>query len=233
MDRGDSGRLHSAAGLLGVELEDAQADRLVRFRTLLAERAVPFGMVALGDADRLLERHVLDCIRAVPPLRRVEAGTVADLGSGAGLPGLVVAVAMPAVSVILAESRSRRAAFLEMAALELELRNVAIHAGRVEALSGPFDACTARAFAPPGRAWAVARALLRPGGRLLLFAGRSWPVERPAGGFPGGEDAVDEVDALSVGAVSGAHATGGSGNRPSTSTGWLESAGPLVMITRT
>ena len=233
MSREDGERIASGAELVGVRLEVAQVERLERFGRLLAERAVPLGMVGRGDAGRLVERHILDCLRAIPPLREAEARSVADLGSGAGLPGVVIAIALPGVGVVLAEARSKRAAFLEMAAVELGLANVAVHASRVEALPGPFDACTARAFAPPDRAWALARPLLRPGGHLLLFAGRSWSAERPARGFEGGEERVIELSASRVPPASGDRPRPGSGNRPSTSAGWLESAGPLVMITRT
>src|SRR6266508_3997126 len=210
MSREDGERIASGAELVGVRLEVAQVERLERFGRLLAERAVPLGMVGRGDAGRLVERHILDC-----------------------LPGVVIAIALPGVGVVLAEARSKRAAFLEMAAVELGLANVAVHASRVEALPGPFDACTARAFAPPDRAWALARPLLRPGGHLLLFAGRSWTAERPARGFEGGEERVIELSVSRVPPASGDRPRPESGNRPSTSAGWLESAGPLVMITRT
>src|SRR6266508_3933020 len=224
MSREDGERIASGAELVGVRLEVAQVERLERFGRLLAERAVPLGMVGRGDAGRLVERHIMDCLRAIPPLREAEARSVADLGSGAGLPGVVIAIALPGVGVVLAEARSKRAAFLEMAAVELGLANVAVHASRVEALPGPFDACTA---------WALARPLLRPGGHLLLFAGRSWTAERPARGFEGGEERVIELSVSRVPPASGDRPRPGSGNRPSTSAGWLESAGPLVMITRT
>jgi 16S rRNA (guanine527-N7)-methyltransferase len=94
-----------------------------------------------------------------------------DLGSGAGLPGLVVAIAVPSLSVTLAEVRQRRAAFLEFAVEQLGVANVTVAARRLEDLTGEVDLCFARAFAPLPQAWTVAERLLGPGGRLVYFAG--------------------------------------------------------------
>ncbi len=97
-----------------------------------------------------------------------------DLGSGAGLPGVIVAVAWPELLVTLVESRRRRASFLELVVDRLGLGNVRVEAVRVEDLAEPVDVCFARAFAPLERSWRASEPLLRsPGGRLVYFAGRS------------------------------------------------------------
>ena len=215
-----SGRLVEGAEALGLDLSAGQLDRLERFAELLAERAIPLGLVAKGDSNRILERHVLDSLRAVPVLLDAGADHVLDLGSGAGLPGIPVAVAAPAVRVTLAESRSRRAAFLELAVRELNLGNADIHPGRAEDISWTVAACTARAFASPARTWAVARPLLRPGGFLLLFMGAASGATGP---LEGGTARVWR------GTAGGTRGGSGSRVRPE----WLESAGSLVMITRT
>lgn len=169
--RGDRGLLQEQAEELGVYLSEDRADMLLRFEGLLSSRAIPLGAVATSDARRIRERHVLDCLRAAPFVHPRQ--TACDLGSGAGLPGVVVAIAVPGARVRLIERRARRAGFLELVVQELELSNAEVEAGPAEDASGPVDACLARAFAPLSRAWDVAFGLLAPGGRLIYFAGAS------------------------------------------------------------
>ena len=174
--------LTSAAASLGVSLDAAQADRLARFETLLQDRAAALGMIARGDLARLRERHLLDSLRAVPALPAA-VRSVLDLGSGAGLPGIPVAIARPDLAVTLAETRHQRIAFLELAVAELGLERVAVHAGRAEDAPGPVDAALARAFRDASASWKVAERQLGPGGCLLYFAGERFDLERdvPAG----------------------------------------------------
>ncbi len=167
-------------------LGDEQLERLRVYEALLRDRAVPLGLVAAGDARRLRERHVLDALRCLPCLRETDRD-LADLGSGAGLPGVPVAIARPTTRVTLIESLQRRAAFLELAVEELGLRNAVVVIARLgksppAALLGAFDVCLARALADPGRSWRLALPLLREGGRLLYFAGEhAWPHPPGAG----------------------------------------------------
>ena len=196
--------LHGFPESLGLELSPGAADRLVRFETLLRERGIPLGLVSSGDADRIMERHVLDSLRAAVA---VEAGdsSAYDLGAGAGLPGLVVAIARPRLAVRLVEARRRRAAFLELAVEELGVTNASVILGRVEELEEPADLCFARALASPAESWSLARGLLRAGGRLVYFAGVhvDLPDELPG---------AREIRLLE--------------------TAVLESTGPLVIMTR-
>jgi 16S rRNA (guanine527-N7)-methyltransferase len=148
----------------------------------------------------------LDSLRAAPYVRA--PGLVYDLGSGAGLPGIVVAIARPDVRVVLVDRRAKRVAFLELSVEELGLSNAEVFADGVEALADPADACLARAFAPLERSWEVAERVLRAEGRLVYFAGRE---AGEAGSFRVPEGAVLE------GVVS---------------TPVLESAGPLVIMAR-
>jgi len=195
--------LQGQAAELGVTLDTSQAATLLRYEDLLAGRAVPLGAVARSDATRIRARHILDCLRAAPLVH--EDDLACDLGSGAGLPGIVVAVAEPLVRVLLVESRAKRAAFLEFAVQELRLSNAQVVVGRAEELRRGVDACFARAFAPLPLAWSVARGILRPGGRLIYFAGAEL-----------GEPVVPDGAALEA----------------VVRTAVLESAGPLVIMTR-
>jgi 16S rRNA (guanine527-N7)-methyltransferase len=192
--------LRAEASRLGADLDDPQIGSLIAYERLLVARAVPMGLVAEGDVEKIRVRHVLDSLRAAPVLSGMRDAY--DLGSGAGLPGIVVAIARPEVQVGLVDSRRRRVAFLELAVVELGLSNATILGARAETLTEPVDACLARAFAPADRAWEVAEPLLRPGGRLVYFAGPGWE----AGSAPPGVR-VDVLD-----------------------TPVLESAGPLVIM---
>ncbi len=190
--------------VLGLEISPDTAARLERFELLLRERAVPLGLVAATDANRMRERHILDCLRAISAIRPGD-GSALDLGSGAGLPGIVVAIARPELSVVLVEPRRARVAFLELAVEQLELPNAAVAGTRIEDLHDPVDLCFARAFAPLPRAWSAALPRLRPGGRLVYFAGTK--ARRPS--LPPGAGSIELLE-----------------------TPLLASSGPLIIMTR-
>lgn len=192
---------------MGADLDEEQAGKLLRYERLLVARAVPTGLIAEGDADQIRSRHLLDSVRAAPLM--AEAEDTYDLGSGAGLPGLVIAIARPNLRVGLVDNRQRRIAFLELAIEELDLTNAAICPVRAESLTIPVDICTARAFAPPARTWKVAERLLRPGGRLIYFAGRGTETKPAIRGIPSDARVLDVFG-----------------------TPVLESAGPLVIMAR-
>jgi 16S rRNA (guanine527-N7)-methyltransferase len=169
--------LIAEAGALGITLTRSQSERLVRYETLVRDRAAALGMIARGDLDRLRDRHVLDSLRAVPVLSGVATDAL-DLGSGAGLPGIPVAIALPELRMTLTETRAQRLAFLELVVMELGLANVSVHAGRAEQAAVQVDACLARAFRDARASWRVAGPLLRPGGCLVYFAGTGFDVAR-------------------------------------------------------
>ncbi len=120
-----------------------------------------------------MERHVVDSLRAVRCLRPSDRELV-DVGAGAGLPGIPVAISEPERHVVLLEPAAKRAAFLELAVEALQLENIDIRIARAEDVALQADVCFARALAPPHRAWQLSQRLLTPQGRLLYFAGRSW-----------------------------------------------------------
>lgn len=152
------------------ELSSEQRSSLQRFAALLAEIAVPRGLVAAGDRDRVFDRHIVDSLRAARLFTPADRIAV-DLGTGAGLPGLVLAIALPSCALKLVESRAGRIGFLERAVEELGLSNVAVVHARVEDVTLTADVATARAFRGLGAAWAAAYPLLRTGGRLIYYAG--------------------------------------------------------------
>jgi len=166
----ESRPLVGAGAQLGVRLLQTQAESLLDFERLLITHAVPAGIVARADLPRLRERHVLDCLRAAAAVTGADRSAY-DLGSGAGLPGLVVAIARPDLKVTLVEARRRRAAFLEFAVEQLGVTNVEVAPTRLEELNTPADLCFARALAPLPESWNLAERLLQPRGRLVYFAG--------------------------------------------------------------
>ena len=134
------------------------------------------GVVSAGDQDRLWDRHILDSLRGAPCLP--EAASVADLGSGGGLPGVPLAIARPDLTFHLVEARTRRASFLELVVERLALANVKVVVARAEEASIMVDVCLARALAPPERAWRLASKLLADRGLVVYWAGRSWGSEQ-------------------------------------------------------
>jgi len=162
-------------------LAPRQVMSLRSYAELLENRGVSGGLVARGDSGRIWPRHVLDSLRALPCLRPSDRRVI-DVGSGAGLPGIPLAVAVPRLSVVLLEARTRRVAFLELASSRLDLPNVTIEHGRAESTAVRAQVCLARALAPLPAAWELCAPLLEPGGRLVYFAGRRF-VERDVGGI--------------------------------------------------
>jgi 16S rRNA (guanine527-N7)-methyltransferase len=160
------------------ELSDDQNHALTEYASMLRDRGVALGLVASSDADRMGERHVRDSLRAAA-LLSVGDSLVCDIGSGAGLPGIVLAIARPDVHTILIEPKHRAAAFLELVVDRLGVGNAEIRPERVEDVDLAADVATARAFASLERSWDAAVHVLRPGGRLIYYAGEG--LEDPEG----------------------------------------------------
>jgi 16S rRNA (guanine527-N7)-methyltransferase len=143
---------------------------------MLATAGVLRGLIGPREVSRLWERHVLNCA-VVAEL--VSAGSrLVDVGSGAGLPGIVLALARPDLEVVLLEPLARRVAFLEECRGRLGLDSVAVYRGRAEdpdvvRVLGGVDVVTARAVAPLDRLAGWCLPLLRSGGRLLALKGHS------------------------------------------------------------
>lgn len=148
--------LLSAAEQLGVALTDAQADALLCYLDLIQKWTKVYNLTAVRDPKEMLTHHLLDSLAAIPPLRRAlaqldlpagQGARLLDVGAGAGLPGVVIAICCPEVDVSCVDTVAKKAAFIQQVAVSLKLPKLrGVHA-RVENLEGPFDVVTSRAFA--------------------------------------------------------------------------------------
>ena len=162
--------------------EPAADSRLLRYLKLLARWNATYNLTAVRDPAQMQTQHVADCQAVVVPLQRETAGRqspvrILDVGSGGGLPGVVLALADPAWDVTCIDAVGKKAAFVRQVAAELGLTNLHAAHGRVEALkTNPFDVITARAFASLADLVRMTRPLLGAQGVWMAMKGHR-PVE--------------------------------------------------------
>jgi len=160
---------------MGLVLRERALDQFVRYLALLRKWNAAYNLTAVRDAAEMRVQHIADCLAVVEPLRRHAAGRplrILDVGSGGGLPGVVLAVVEQRWDVSCVDSVGKKAAFIRQVAGELVLPNLhALHA-RAEVLPGPpFDVITSRAFASLPDFVRLTRRLLAPGGAWMAMKG--------------------------------------------------------------
>jgi 16S rRNA (guanine527-N7)-methyltransferase len=142
--------LRSGAQALGLALSDAQIQHLLAYAALIQKWNKVYNLTALRDPADMLTHHLLDSLTAIAPLSRHTQGQpvhVLDVGSGGGLPGVVLAICMPELNVTCVDTVAKKAAFVQQVAVSLKLPNLrGIHA-RVESLTDPYQVICSRAFA--------------------------------------------------------------------------------------
>ena len=166
-------------GLLSIYGQNAET--IERYVAILASRGLEWGLLGPREGDKLWQRHIANSVALIDA---IPAGVeVADVGSGAGLPGLPIAIARPDLRVTLVEPMLRRANFLTLAVEELGLEDrVEVHRGRAEDLKRHFDVVVCRAVAPLQRLLGWTTPLFSDGGQLLALKGESAEQEiRDAG----------------------------------------------------
>lgn len=187
----DAAGVRAVATRLQVALDDGQVERLVAYGRMLERWSHTYNLTALREPSKILSHHLADCLAVLEPLRRrfdasptsVAGVSLLDVGSGGGLPGVVLAIGLPALHVTCVDTVGKKAAFVRQVGLEVGLPNLhAVHA-RVEAMAGRFDIVTSRAFATLADFVAVTRDRLASGGVWLAMKG-----QRP----------VNEIAALSA-----------------------------------
>ena len=163
-------QLAQGLAAMGLEVPAAAQEKLLAYAALLEKWNKTYSLTALRGADKAVSHHLLPTLAVLP---HVPAGTLLDVGSGGGMPGIPLAIVLPELAVTLIDSNSKKTAFLRQAAIELRLSNVNVHCGRVEQYhpSLPFSAITSRAFAELADFVVLSRHLLAADGVWLAMKG--------------------------------------------------------------
>jgi 16S rRNA (guanine527-N7)-methyltransferase len=177
-------RLERGAATLGLLLSASQVDALMAYLALIERWNRVYNLTALRQPDEMLTHHLLDSLAVVLPLQRhlSSAGLTAaprllDVGSGAGLPGVVLAIVLPQLHVTCIDTVGKKASFIQQVAAELSLRQLRSQHARVEAWAGhagesAFDIVTSRAFSSLADFVALTRHHLAPQGVWLAMKGK-------------------------------------------------------------
>ena len=136
-----------AAGIAAMKLDigEPQQQKLLAYLALLQKWNKTYNLTALRDETKMVSHHLLDSLTLLPYIRNAQ--TLADIGSGGGMPGIPAAICRPDLQMTLVDANTKKTAFLQQAVIELGLDNVSVFAGRVENLHQTADIITSRAFA--------------------------------------------------------------------------------------
>ena len=166
--------LQEGARALGLALQDDASEKLERYADRLLAWNRKVNLTAITDPEELAEKHLLDSLSLLPEVKG--ATTLLDVGSGAGLPGIPLAIALPSLDVTCCESVAKKVAFVKAVAAELGLRvrGVAARAGGEPEIEGlpRAEVVVSRALADPERWLPLAARYLAPGGKVLVTLGR-------------------------------------------------------------
>ena len=168
------------AGLaeLHLSLSDDQVRDLLYFQNLIGKWNKVYNLTAVREQAEMLKHHLLDSLAAVEPLqkylqgRSLSAANLLDVGSGAGLPGVVLAICFPTLAVTCVDTVGKKAAFIKHVSLALGLSNLTGLHARVETITQPFDVICSRAFASLSDFTVWSQAALAPGGAWMALKGK-------------------------------------------------------------
>jgi 16S rRNA (guanine527-N7)-methyltransferase len=182
-----AGTLQRGAGQLGIPLDAAQTDALLVYLDELLRWNRAYNLTAVRDPDEMITRHLLDSLAMIPPLHAALANPATrllDVGSGAGLPGIVLAIVRPDLDVTVLDSNGKKARFLRHVARTLSQANVTVAEARVEDWKPPvpYRVVTSRAFASLAEFFTVTTDLLAPGGLWAAMKGKL--ADRELAGVP-------------------------------------------------
>lgn len=169
--------LETAAAALDITLSATQTEQLLGYLASLQRWNSVYNLTSVREPDQMLRLHLLDCLALINPLRQ-QVGVekrcrLLDVGSGAGLPGVVIAIVEPSISVTCVDAVGKKTAFVQHVAAELSLSNLASIHTRIEQLkAAPFQLITSRAFASLADFVRLTRPNLAPGGKWLAMKGK-------------------------------------------------------------
>ena len=169
-----SQRLRDGLTAMHLELPPEQQEKLLAYLALLKKWNRTYNLTAIRDENEMVTQHLLDSLSLLPAIEKsaLAGRRWADVGSGAGLPGIPLAIARPTLEFTLIETVEKKSAFQRQAKIELGLKNLAVLGGRVEEVAaGGFDAVVSRAFAELADFVRLAGHLPVPGGRLYAMKG--------------------------------------------------------------
>ena len=169
-------RLEQGVATLGLTLPAEAVSRLLDYQALLERWNAAYNLTAVRDPAQMVTRHLLDSLAILPHVR---GATLADLGTGPGLPGIVLAIAAPGREMLLVDSNGKKVRFLREAIRALKLDGVRAVQSRVEDVQGQFDCVTARAFASLADMLGWGGHLLAPDGIWLAMKGKRPDDELP------------------------------------------------------
>lgn len=183
---------------LGLALPAAVQQAMLRYLALLQKWNKVYNLTAIRDPKQMLTHHLLDSLAVVP---HIWPGRWLDVGCGAGLPGLMLAMARPDCEVVLLDSNSKKTSFVQQAIIELKLHNAQVFCARAEewGRGEKFDGIISRAFAEMADFVSTTRHLLAPGGRWVAMKGH---VEQELKALPG-DIRIDQTVALQVPGLNG------------------------------
>jgi 16S rRNA (guanine527-N7)-methyltransferase len=198
-----AGQLSAGIEALGLKLPDQAESKLLDYLALLRKWNRVYNLTAIRDEHEMIVQHLLDSLVVSEHL--AAAPTIVDVGSGAGLPGIPLAIAHPETTVILVETVQKKSAFQQQAKIQLDLANVKIFSGRVENMVRADDhyVVISRAFAELAEFIATAGHLVVPGGRLYAMKGMLPKSEIAA--LPSGWQVTDTVPLVVPGLAAQRH----------------------------
>ncbi len=190
-------QLERGIAALGLQLPVGAVERLLDYQALLARWNAAYNLTAVRDPMEMITRHLLDSLAILP---YVKGETLADIGTGPGLPGIPLAIAAPGRQILLVDSNGKKVRFLREAIRSLKLEGVRAVQSRVEEVEGQFDCVTARAFASLSDMLDWGGHLLTNSGIWLAMKGKQPDEELP--GVPAGFE-VRGIHALTVPGLEG------------------------------
>lgn len=187
------GVLEDGIARLGLEVNTAQVDALMDYLALLQKWNKAYNLTAIKDPKQMVIYHVLDSLAIAP---YITGQTVLDVGTGAGMPGVMLAILYPEKHITLLDSNGKKTRFLQHLKREMGLNNISIINERVEAVStdSQFDCITSRAFASLSDMVALTRHLLAPTGRIAAMKGPKAKQEMMDAGLPAEQVKTYDLD---------------------------------------